>query len=170
MASAPPSLTALARALPRAADVAFEARRHAARCDAELQRAAAGLLFLRGLVSERAAPADMDGKRLLDVDAHLLVIERKSQLYGAICATTESIHDALRLARAALERLGASSTSLMRTLRTRLPGNSEETCRHVVNDLVTQYTAYTDRYSDIEAALFEALPGDLPRVSGGRHA
>jgi hypothetical protein len=33
----------------------------------------------------------------------------------------------------------------------------------VVNDLVAQYTAHADRYSDLEEALTDALPGDLHR-------
>lgn len=163
MASAPPALVALARSLPRAADLAFEARRHAARCSEQLQRAATSLQHLRDLVSERAAPADLDHGRLLDVDAHLMVLEQKSRVYAAICATIEAFHDALGLARTALDRLGSSSTSLMRALRTQPPSTSAEDCRRVVNDLVVEYTSHADRYSDLEAALGDALPGDLHR-------
>lgn len=160
------ALKVLARSLPRAADIAFEAHRHGAQCDVYLQRASHGIEYLHMLLSERATCRD-DG-RLLEVEAHLRVLEHKARLYGDIVACVGSIHDALRLAMGAFERLGRCSTNVMRMLRARSAGAETDACRAVVQRFVVDYTSCVDRYNDIELTLADMLPHDIVAIPQDR--
>jgi hypothetical protein len=166
--SAPAShFATLAREAPRTADAAFEALRHANGCATQLDAATNALGFLRDLLDARVTvdPPRLFGGFFASLDDELEPHERKlaekTRIYAELCATVETIDEALASAKAGLERMGRASVRVMRDLRAQ-PGTSDTTaCRHVVAQLVKTYEHYTDQLRALRAQLTDTLPNDL---------